>query len=196
MINYISGGGQEPALAWLRRDWTAYERVHLMVSRIYPVGLIIVFSLGLMLVPNETFGRSRGVGTMSPSGFHPSTRSTSDFHPSAMSAPIHRPSLNESSLQHRHQFGFGFPLLGSAGIYSYGTYSEPSNATIENPPVYIDQSNPPIEYMSQYSWPSKAEPTSSNSDRYVYVYRPGCNSETVKVPSEDGKEYSINIVRC
>jgi hypothetical protein len=196
MINYISGGGQEPALAWLRCDWTAYERVHLMVSRIYPVGLIVVFSLGLMLVPNETFGGSRGVGTRSSSGFHPSTRSTSGFHPSTMRASIHRPSLNASSLQHRHQFGFGFPLLGSAGIYSYGTYSEPSNATNENPPVYIDQSNPPSEYMSQYNWPSKAEPTSSISDRYVYVYRPGCNSETVKVPSEDGKEYSVNLVRC
>jgi hypothetical protein len=167
-----------------------------MVTRIYTAALIAVFSLGLMLVPNETFGRSGGVSGRLSSGFHPSTRSTSGFHPSTMRAPIHRPSPNASYLQHRRQFGFGFPLIGWGGVYSYGTYSEPSDATNENPSVYVDQSNPPSVYINQYSPPSNAEPTSSISDRYVYVYRPGCTSETVTVPWEEGKEHSINIVRC
>src|ERR1017187_8478320 len=111
-----------------------------MVTRIYTAALIAVFSLGLMIVPNETFGRSGGFGTRSSSGFHPST----------MRAPIHQPSRNASSLQHRRQLGFGVPLLGSAGIYSYGTYSEPSNATNEYPTVYVNQSNPPSVYINQY----------------------------------------------
>jgi hypothetical protein len=165
-----------------------------MVTRIYMAALIAVFSLGFMIVPNETFGRSGGVGT----------RSSSVFHPSTMRAPIHRPSRNASSLQHRRQLGFGFPLLGSAAIYSYGTYSEPSNApysepsnaTNEYPSVYVDQSNPPSVYINQFSPPPNAEPTSSISDRYVYVYHPGCSSETVTVPWDDGKVHSVNIVRC
>ena len=165
-----------------------------MVTRIYTAALIAVFSLGLMIVPNETFGRSGGFGTRSSSGFHPST----------MRPPTHQPSRNALSLQYRRQLGFGVPLLGAAGIYSYGTYSEPSNApysepsnaTNEYPTVYVNQSNPPSVYINQYSPPSIAEPTSSISDHYVYLYSRGCSSETVTVSWDDGKDRTVNIVRC
>ena len=175
-----------------------------MVTRIYTAALIAVFSLGLMIVPNETFGRSGGFGTRSSLGFHPSPRSTSSFHPPTMRPPIHQPSRNALSLQHRRELGFGLPLLGAAGIYSYGTYSEPSNApysepsnaTNEYPTVYVNQSNPPSVYINQYSPPSNAEPTSSISYRYVYIYPRRCSSETVTVLWDDGKDRSVNIVRC
>jgi hypothetical protein len=164
-----------------------------MVTRIYTAALIAVFSLGLMLVPNETFGRSGGVSGRSSSGFHSST----------MRVPIHPLSPNASYLQHRRQFGVGFPLIGSGGVYSYGTYPEPSDVTQYNPSVYVIQSNPPPTEIKQDRPPSYANPEIVTGgsvlgyvNQVVVVYHPGCSSETVTVPWDDGKEHSVNIVRC
>jgi hypothetical protein len=93
-----------------------------MVSRIYTAAFIVVFSLGSMLVPNETFGRDSG-------------RSSSGFHPSI---------------------------------------------------VYINPYNPSFIDITRYSPPPNP----------VVVYYPGCDTQTVTVLGEDGKEHSVNIVRC
>jgi hypothetical protein len=149
--------------------------VRAMVSRVYLAGFIVILSLGTMLVSSESFGRSGGSGGRSSSGFHGST--SSGHHRSAM-----RSSLN------RRSASWGFPLYGT-GYYSPGTYSEPAEITNNN------SSN----LNSSVHVHAAPEPVSSSYPVSVYpvvFYHPGCNSQTVTVPWEDGQQRSVNIVRC
>jgi hypothetical protein len=150
-----------------------------MVSRIYAAGFVVIFSLGTMFIPSESFGRSGGSGGRSSSGFHGSN--SSGFHGSNSSSL--RRSAMRSSLN-RRRFGWGLPLY-STGAYSPGTYSEPSetinnNSSNNNSSVHVNAA-PETNPVSVYP---------------VVFYRPGCNSQTVTVPWKNGKEHSVNIVRC
>ena len=152
-----------------------------MVSRRIAAGFIVIFCSALMFVPNETFGRSGG-------GFSGrSSSGTSTSHSSTMSRPpIH---AIAHSIQHHRKADFGGLFFGP-GFYGSGTYYVPWDAAHRNPPIDIDLNSSPSNPQSETGV------TSSISDRYqVYVYRPGCSSETVTVPWDDGKEHSINIVR-
>ena len=146
-----------------------------MVSRIYAAGFIVIFSLGTMLIPSESFGRSGGSGGGSSSGFHGS--SSSGHHKSAV-----RSSLN------RRSAGWGLPLY-STGVYSPDTYSEPSRITNDN-------SANQISSVHVHSAPETVTNSIPVSVYPIVFYRPGCNSQTVTVPWKGGKEHSVNIVRC
>ena len=85
----------------------------------------------------------------------------------------------------RHRFGYGFvPLTGFGGGLDYGA----------------------PDYVKPYDQPAEAEPETTGAIltpgsapsgfRPVMVYRPGCQTQTVTVPWEDGDDRSINIVRC
>ena len=73
----------------------------------------------------------------------------------------------------------------------------------DNPSVYVIQSNPPPTEIKQDRPPSYAVPEIVTGgsvlgyvNQVVVVYHPCCSSETVTVPWDDGKEHSVNIVRC
>jgi len=74
--------------------------------------------------------------------------------------------------------GFGVPLAAPGGSFTYdpdynpGGFGEPDYGS--NEPDIVTGSVPVR----------------------MIPYRPGCSTETVTVPAEDGGESSINIVRC
>jgi hypothetical protein len=147
------------------------------ISQMRAGTLVVVFCVSVVLLPAETFGRSGGFGggfrSFGP-GFHP---------------PALRPQARHESEfggAHRRRFGYGFlPLTG----FGYGDYGPGYGSFDYVPPQ--DQSVP-SETTGAISIPGRVP-------RYFtpYVpYRSGCPSETVTVPSEDGGERSINIMRC
>ena len=158
--------------------------VHPMVSRGIAAAFIVIFSVALMLVPNETFGRSGG-GISGRS----SSRSSAS-HSSTMNRPSSHANARSLHNRHKHKGDFrGLPIV--SGIYSPGTYYAPWDAAHRYPPNDIDLNSPPSNAQPE------SDVTSPIPDRYqVYEYRRGCPSETVTVPWEDDKEHSINIVRC
>ena len=144
-----------------------------MISRMYAAGFVIIVGLGLILAPNETFGRSGFGGMPFPI--------SSGFRRSALRPPIQAFPRTFRSLLHRRQFGFGVPLIMPDGSFPYDY--EPSD--------YIDPYN-------QASYADLEIITGAIPDGVnpVVVHRTGCHSQTVTVPSKDGGERSINIVRC
>jgi hypothetical protein len=156
-----------------------------MISRKCAAGFVVILCLASMLAPKETFGRGGGFGGRAfsaHSGFHPPALRAPMQAPIHMSRPIERLPL------HRRQFGLGFPLAFPLG---YG--------------VPLTVPDGPFAYDSEYGVPSYTDSAGDGSSvtgsvrvrvNPAFFYRPGCNSETVVVPSEDGGERSINIVRC
>jgi hypothetical protein len=155
--------------------------VRSMISRIYAASFVVVLAVGVMLVPNETFGRSGGSGARS-------FPFVSGFRPSPLRPTVHAARRSEPALLHRREDGFGLrpfwlggfgaPLALPGGSFTYdpdynpGSFSEP----------YYRADEPDIVTGSV---PLRMNP-----------YRPGCRTETVTVPAESGGESSINIVRC
>jgi hypothetical protein len=144
-----------------------------MVCRNYVVGFAVVLSLGTVLISSESFGRSGAGGGSSTSGFHGSK--SSGHHQSAM-----RSSLN------RRRAVWGLSPYATR-FYSTGTYAEPPGITNDNSPnqsssVHIHSAPEPAIF------PINGHP--------IFVYHPGCSSQTVTVPWNDSKQRSVNIVRC
>jgi hypothetical protein len=143
-----------------------------MVSRVGPAGFALIVSLGLTFAPNETFGRS-GYGRLFPV--------SSGFRPSAVRPPMQASPPNLRSLLHLHQFGFGIPPNGPDGSFAYD--------------------HGPSDHIDPYDQPASADPelvTGAIPDGVdtVAIDSTGCRSQTVTVPSDDGRERPINIVRC
>jgi hypothetical protein len=175
-----------------------------MISRMCAAAFIVVLGLGLMLVPNESFGRGGGGGGFGrPGGFAGrSLPLVSSAHRSIPAPQVHlaRP-VEPAPLLHRRRGGFGLPYYGVGGF----------GAPLGTPDGYF----PDAAYGAPaFSPPDYGDPyyRSSYADRYAdpngytgsvpvrvnpyMVYRPGCRTQTVTVPSEDGEEREINIVRC
>jgi hypothetical protein len=183
-----------------------------MFSRMYAVGVLAIFGLGLVLIPDETLGRPVGSGGRAfsiSSGLHHSM-----FRPiSAQLAPL---SFNRREFAARvpprkvfgfgfteglfgfdfpvTPFGFAFPagqlqftavqtVLGNCSSF-YCTYYDPSHLT----------------YVDPYRWPASRDlglvTGAISGGTTPITYRRGCDTETVTVPLGDDKESSINIVRC
>jgi hypothetical protein len=125
---------------------------------------------------NGTFGGSRaGHG-----GKSASTHST--FHPLVAQS------------QQRHR-GRSRGTLPTAGGFFYGPSNGGPNADVA-PPISGD-----IHYAYTYEplWDAahRYPPAVSRSEPIaVRAYAPGCPTQTVTVPMRDGKEQTINIVRC
>lgn len=152
---------------------------HPMLGPRHVIGFIAILSSVFMLVPNETFGRSGGFSGGSAS-------KSSGGHSSVHSSIA--PSRNRVN-----QRTPGWGLLPFApGYYSSGT--TPSNA---EPQVSVD-----INQNSSPSTQPQASVAGTIFERVypifapIYPFRAGCASETVTVPWRDGKEHSINVVRC
>jgi hypothetical protein len=143
--------------------------VHAMITRVCAAGLVAVLCFGSVLAPDETFARG---------GFGGRSFAVSPgFHPSALRTPF---------LAHR-RFGFerlrrydglGVPLTVLGG----GAYG-------------------PSDYVDPYFQPADVEPdivtgALPGGGNPVFVYRRGCLTQTVTVPSEGGGKRAINITRC
>jgi hypothetical protein len=80
-------------------------------------------------------------------------------------------------------YGFGLPLTYADSGPFYGSYYDPSDVTGSvSEPAYAD---PPAEI------PAAAAPNAQAA-----YYREGCRSQTVTVPSSDGGESNVTVVRC
>jgi len=146
-----------------------------MLVRMYAAGLVVIVGVIFALVPNEAFGRSGGFGGRAFS-VAPGFRSPVVQRPLGFRSPA----LNRSLFLHRHQFGYGAPLMGPYGpYYDSADYGDPY-------------------YQSSYSYPDA--PIAQIPPGFIppVVHHRGCESESVTVPAERGKKRSvdINIVRC
>jgi hypothetical protein len=158
-----------------------------MISRMRAGGLVVFFCASMVLVPGETFGRGGGFGARGFAGRSGSIGS--GFHPPALrlQAQLHprQPGFGGAP---RHRFGYGFfPLTGFGGGYYGPGYGAP-------------------DFFEPYDQPADAEPEITGAIPTpgpfpggfgpAIVYRPGCQTQTVTVPTKDGNDRSINIVRC
>jgi hypothetical protein len=178
------GARQCSVLAYIWCGWTAYKMVRPMVVRTYAAGLVVVIGVVFVLASNEACARSGGFGARSfsvASGFRsPGLRP--NFRPALQPGfrsglrPGFRPALR-SAFFNRHRSGFGVPLT-----WPGGSYYDPSDYGAPYEPLYFDPSGGEGEI------PAEVNP--------VAIHRWGCRSQTVTVPSEDGGESSVNIVRC
>jgi hypothetical protein len=149
-----------------------YEVVRPMISRMRAGGLVVFFCVSVVLVPGETFG-----GGFGGRGFV--------GQPVSIGSGFHQPRRFGFGGPLRHRLGYGlFPLTEFGGEYYSPGYGAPN-------------------FVEPYHQPAEAElettGTIPGSFRPVIVYRlyrPGCQTQTVTVPSEHGGNRSINIVRC
>jgi len=146
------------------------------------------FALGISLVfaPVETSARMGGLGG------RPGVRAGAAI-PHPFNPHLARPFGPRFGPFNRHFSRFSRSRDNSGGVGGYGDYY--GNYDDYYPPYY----GPWPSYYPPY--PSRAYPPSgaapSPMKDYALTYRRGCDSETVKVPSERGGGYrSVNIVRC
>ena len=145
-----------------------------MAYRIYRALIAPLSVFALILVPNETFAAS---GTAHGGG-SASTRSTPH-------ASFGR------SLRHRrgNNFGVFWP-----GDYSDGpSYGEPLVDTTQprSGDVHYTYTND-VPWDAVHRYPPAVTP----SEPVIRPYVPGCPAQTVTVPGNDGKDQTVNIVRC
>ena len=151
----------------------ANELVRAMTHRMYAALIASLGVVALMLTANQTFARS---GTVHGGGFT-STRSIS--HAAAV-----------RSFRHNRRNNAGV-LWPSADGYFYG----PSGGE-----PMVDGTQPAsgdVHYTYTYDvpwdWAHRYPPAVAPSDR---PYVPGCPAETVTVPGRDGRDQTVNVIRC
>ena len=144
-----------------------------MASRGYTVGIVLLFGLALVSIPNETFARSGGSGGHGGASGRSSSRS-SGFHSSA----THQ---HEGRLRQRRRVGL------RTGLFVYPTNVPSNGAPYELP---VDNNSSPQYPTVTTEMPSSPPPVN------IIEYHMGCQTETVTVPWDNGKEHAVNIVRC
>lgn len=161
------------------------QMVRPMIVRTYAVGLVVMIGVVFGLASDEAFARSGGVGGRSfsmASGFRspafrpvfrPALRPV--FGPGAR--PAFRAGARSALLMNRRRSGFGVPLT-----YPGGSYYDPSDYGAPYEPLYFEPGTVASEIPGEFN--------------PVGLRRWGCRSQSVTVPSEDGDESSVNIVRC
>jgi hypothetical protein len=170
-----------------------------MTHRMLAAATAAVIGIGLTLAPVETFARPGGLASGRPVAFH------GGFRP-AVARPfvgVRRPAVpafGGASLRirtgHRPRAGHHRRVIGGFGLggpYVYGTfypadYVAPTDYVAPNGQYVVPYGQPPAAYPMTDPVPERIR---------VIVYRPaGCNSQTQTVPSKDGGERQITIVRC
>jgi hypothetical protein len=172
---------------WARKpqlsvNWNAAQTYELVCAMAYKVYAAFIASLGvaLTLASSESFGRSGAANA----GRSASTPSTS-----------HRSVAR--SLHHHHGRNTG-AFWPAAGGFFYNPPSAEPKVDISEP-----QSGD-VHYTCTYDipwdWAHRCPPFVSSSEPpsapVVRAYVPGCPAQTVTVPLGDGKEQTVNIVRC
>jgi hypothetical protein len=148
-----------------------------MTYKMY-VAFIASLSVAITVASNDTFGASGAV--------HGGKSASAHSAPSAM-----RP---ESPGKHHNERNAGWALWPTAGGFYGPSYVEPNvNVT---PSISGD-----VHYTYTYDVPWDAVhryPLVINThEPVVRPYVPGCPAQTVTIPlGDDGKEQTINIVRC
>jgi hypothetical protein len=150
-----------------------------MLARAAVSFLIIIIATLAIGLANDAVARS-GHG-FAPTGVRPF------FHSGAAHfrapATVHAHGLRRGFFRHRR---FGWP-----GLWGDGPWYGPSyDATGYSAPEEAATSEQPIS-----SYPAPSAPV---TERIIHVipYRPGCDSETQRVPWKGGGERSITVVRC
>ena len=143
---------------------------------------IMSISVVLALASNQAFGQSGAA-------LGGRAASVSTFHPSVTRSPHHRIG---------HNRGAFFPTNG-------GFFWGPSNGV---PNVEVAQPTGPISgdfnypYKNDFPWdwahryPPSLFATPPEPIPPPVSYRPGCAAQTVTVPGTDGKDQTINMIRC
>jgi len=145
----------------------------------FPILVIATLAIGLA---NDAVARS-GHG-FAPSGVRPFFHSGAAHFRAPATAHAHE--LRRGFFRHRR---FGWPGLWGDGpwygapSYDAGGYGAPGEEATSDQPV------------SSYPYPAPSAPL---TERIIHVipYRPGCASETEKVPWRGGDERPITVVRC
>lgn len=154
-----------------------------MLIRMYAAGLTVVIAMLFTLTPADAFARSGGFGGRSfamAQGFRaPAFRQSLGFRSAVFRQSLaFRSRIWRQSLFDRGRYGLG-ALWARLG----GSYYDPSD--------YFDS-----YYQPSYAGPNIATAEIPGATNLPVIYRRGCESQTISVPSEDGGERSINIVRC
>jgi len=141
-----------------------------MMRRI-SVGLVM--SLALVLVSHETWSEPAS---------------------GRASASTHTQSLRSMARSHHRQHGRGTGafFLPSTPVYDQGIDIAPSSGDMNY--NYTYKRDVPWDWAHRYPPSYYALPPAPPP--VMYEHSPGCPSQTVTVPTQDGREQTISIVRC
>ena len=147
--------------------------VRAMAYRMYGTVIASLGAVALMLAANETFAGSGAA----PHGRVTATHSFS-HPPGAQSFRHHR----------RNNVGVFWPAVGD---FSYG----PSNGEpmVDVAPPTSGDVHYTYTYDVPWDWAHRYPPMVTPSDR---PYVSSCPEETVTFPGRDGKERTVNVMRC
>ena len=157
-----------------------------MMFKMYS-GLIMSFSVALTLVSNplvsnQAFG---GSGAAHGGAF-------------ASTHPTFRPSAARLRNHHHHRRNF-FPAVD--GVF-WGPWDGQPNVELGQPPSGPTSGDINYTYKLDipWDWAHRFPPgffgSSAQSSSPPVAYVPGCSTQTVTVPGADGKDQTVNMVRC
>ena len=178
MINLCVGGRESRCLvSWMLLGNQRIGERAMMYKAC--AAFMMPLSVALTLASNQAFGQSsHGVSSAS---------THSAFHPS----------VTRSLLHDRRNRAF-FPTTGAF-------FWEPSNGVpnVVTPPIpspITGDFNYTYKYDVPWDWAHRYPPSFFASPpeppRPQVAVRPGCAAQTVTVPGIDGKDQTVNIVRC
>jgi hypothetical protein len=142
-----------------------------MTYKMYPAFIASVSAIAVMLAANQAFARS---GTTSRGAF-------------ASVHSISHASVSRSLRHHRINNNGTFWPAGGDGFYG------PSNGDLPADVAQPSSGDIHYTYDVPWDWAHRYPPAAAPSDR---PYVSGCPAETVTVPGRDGKDQSINVIRC
>jgi hypothetical protein len=187
-----------------------------MMYRVYLTALIGCLSLALTVASNESFAASGAVHGGAHGGM-------SGFHGFRFSHFSHIRHANKLRLGHANRLRFRFSLLRfnrfnnrfsfrnernlgaiwpASGGYFYDSNAEPyPYMDVTGPTSGGNYANPydvPWDAVHRYPWGFTNNSLQSvNVEPNVELsFGPACRSQSVTVPWSDGKEQTVNIVRC
>jgi len=166
-----------------------------MIIRI-AASLFVILGAGIILTANGAVARSGGgfAGrSFSPAPAHPFISPGRRIGGNASAARAR--AFRNPFFRHRR---FGSGLDGAWGSPGYGSYYDPTGygPTGYDPTGSIAPYDTPPPAYPAGSYPPAAVAPAHRAIMTVIPYRPGCDSQTQKLPWRDGGERSITIVRC
>jgi hypothetical protein len=145
----------------------------------------LIAAVAAVFVAQETLARSGG-------GFGPARVAT----PPAALHPAGRAAIRghefRARFRHHRRFGSAWPGVWDSGYYPYGGSYDPYSSY---DPYYGGPYDSPPRYPAS-GYPIASTAPAAPRPIYVIPYRPGCESQTQKLPWRHGEERAITIVRC
>jgi hypothetical protein len=154
----------------LRIGWRAMMR---QVCATFIASLSVAF----ILASNQAFGQLRAAA---PNGSPPSTHSSG----------------HHGALHHRRNIGTFFPAVG--GFFG-GPFNGQPNVNLDVRQTITDGIYT-CTYDIPWDWVHRCPPSFFASPPVPppppVAFRPGCSGQTVTVPGADGKDQTVNMLRC